>query len=174
MPQAQDQQFTMTVRYYFLPMLTILAGASDIDGDELSIEKRAYTGADGVLVSIMRRHLYSFAITNENFNGDVQFSFDVSDGTGLTAAHIDVSVTPENDPPVAGSTVIQFKKMAKSRSVMNVISEPSSDVEGDVVSSSVTYAGDDGSFVDNGNGTYTTRQMKTLTERHLTRRYIRR
>ncbi|MCW0470081.1 cadherin-like domain-containing protein [Vibrio chagasii] len=37
---------------------------------------------------------YSFA-PNENFNGDVNFSFDVSDGTDTVSANIDVTVTPE-------------------------------------------------------------------------------
>ena len=154
LPQAQDQQFTIEEDGTLLfTDEDLLAGASDIDGDELSIENVLYTGADGVL-SDNGDGTYSFA-PNENFNGDVQFSFDVSDGTGSTAAHIDVSVTPENDPPVAGSTAYTVQEDGQITISDEQLLANSSDVEGDVALSSVTYAGDDGSFVDNGNGTYT-------------------
>ncbi|WP_060981415.1 tandem-95 repeat protein [Vibrio splendidus] len=154
LPQAQDQQFTIEEDGTLLfTDEDLLAGASDIDGDELSIENVLYTGADGVL-SDNGDGTYSFA-PNENFNGDVQFSFDVSDGTGSTAAVIDVSVTPENDPPVAGSTSYTVQEDGQITISDEQLLANSSDVEGDVSLSGVTYSGDDGSFVDNGNGTYT-------------------
>ncbi|MEZ8276958.1 tandem-95 repeat protein [Vibrio cyclitrophicus] len=154
LPQAQDQQFTIEEDGTLLfTDEDLLVGASDIDGDELSIENVLYTGADGVL-SDNGDGTYSFA-PNENFNGDVQFSFDVSDGTGSTAAVIDVSVTPENDPPVAGSTSYTVQEDGQITISDEQLLANSSDVEGDVALSSVSYTGDDGSFVDNGNGTYT-------------------
>ncbi|CAK2998293.1 Carboxypeptidase family protein [Vibrio crassostreae] len=154
LPQAQDQQFTIEEDGTLLfTDEDLLAGASDIDGDELSIENVLYTGADGVL-SDNGDGTYSFA-PNENFNGDVQFSFDVSDGTGSTAVVIDVSVTPENDPPVAGSTSYTVQEDGQITISDEQLLANSSDVEGDVALSSVSYTGDDGSFVDNGNGTYT-------------------
>ncbi|MEZ8832204.1 tandem-95 repeat protein [Vibrio cyclitrophicus] len=154
LPQAQDQQFSIEEDgTLLLTDADLLAGASDIDGDELSIENVLYTGADGVL-SDNGDGTYSFA-PNENFNGDVQFSFDVSDGTGSTAAVIDVSVTPENDPPVAGSTSYTVQEDGQITISDEQLLANSFDVEGEVALSSVTYAGDDGSFVDNGNGTYT-------------------
>ncbi|MDL5028942.1 tandem-95 repeat protein [Vibrio sp. TMPB1044] len=154
LPQAQDQQFTIEEDGTLLfTDEDLLAGASDIEGDELSIENVLYTGADGVL-SDNGDGTYSFA-PNENFNGDVQFSFDVSDGTGSTAAVIDVSVTPENDPPVAGSTAYTVQEDGQITISAEQLLANSSDVEGDVSLSSVSYGGDDGSFVDNGNGTFT-------------------
>ncbi|WP_420031229.1 tandem-95 repeat protein [Vibrio toranzoniae] len=154
LPQAQDQQFTIEEDGILLfTDEDLLAGASDIDGDELSIENVLYTGADGVL-SDNGDGTYSFA-PNENFNGDVQFSFDVSDGTDLTSAVIDVSVTPENDPPIAGSTSYTLQEDGQITISDEQLLANSSDVEGDVSLSGVTYSGDDGSFVDNGNGTYT-------------------
>ncbi|MFM2607725.1 tandem-95 repeat protein [Vibrio chagasii] len=154
LPQAQDQQFTIEEDGTLLfTDEDLLAGASDVDGDELSIENVLYTGADGVL-SDNGDGTYSFA-PNENFNGDVQFSFDVSDGTGSTAAVIDVSVTPENDPPVAGSTAYTVQEDGQITISAEQLLANSSDVEGDVSLSSVSYGGDDGTFVDNGNGTFT-------------------
>ncbi|TKF25538.1 tandem-95 repeat protein, partial [Vibrio kanaloae] len=154
LPQAQDQQFTIEEDGTLLfTDADLLAGASDIDGDELSIENVLYTGADGVL-SDNGDGTYSFA-PNENFNGDVQFSFDVSDGTDSTSAVIDVSVTPENDPPVAGSTSYTVQEDGQITISDEQLLANSSDVEGDVSLSGVSYSGDEGSFVDNGNGTYT-------------------
>ncbi|UOE82327.1 tandem-95 repeat protein [Vibrio splendidus] len=154
LPQAQDQQFTIEEDGTLLfTDADLLAGASDIDGDELSIENVLYTGADGVL-SDNGDGTYSFA-PNENFNGDVQFSFDVSEGTDSTSAVIDVSVTPENDPPVAGSTSYTVQEDGQITISDEQLLANSSDVEGDVSLSGVSYSGDDGSFVDNGNGTYT-------------------
>ncbi|MDF5371889.1 tandem-95 repeat protein, partial [Vibrio parahaemolyticus] len=131
----------------------LLEGASDIDGDDLSIENVLYTGADGVLTD-NGDGTYSFA-PNENFNGDVQFTFDVSDGTGSTPAFIDVSVTPVNDPPVAGSTSYTVQEDGQITISDEQLLANSSDVEGDVALANVSYSGNDGSFVDNGDGTYT-------------------
>ncbi|NMS58634.1 cadherin-like domain-containing protein, partial [Vibrio parahaemolyticus] len=103
LPQPEDQAFTIGEDGVLLfTDEDLLDGATDIDGDNLSVEGVTYTGADGVLTD-NGDGTYSFA-PNENFNGDVNFTFDVSDGTDTVTANIDVSVTPENDPPVAGST----------------------------------------------------------------------
>ena len=104
-PEAQDQAFTVNED----GVLTfndqdLLTGATDIEGDDLSVEGVTYTGADGVLTD-NGDGTYSFA-PNENFNGDVNFTFDVSDGTDTVTANVDVSVTPENDPPVARQHVL--------------------------------------------------------------------
>ncbi|MCS0432639.1 tandem-95 repeat protein [Vibrio diabolicus] len=154
LPQAQDQQFTVEEDGTLLfTDADLLEGASDIDGDDLSIENVLYTGADGVLTD-NGDGTYSFA-PNENFNGDVQFTFDVSDGTGSTPAFIDVSVTPVNDPPVAGSTSYTVQEDGQITISDEQLLANSSDVEGDVALANVSYSGSDGSFVDNGDGTYT-------------------
>ncbi|ENK3142967.1 tandem-95 repeat protein [Vibrio alginolyticus] len=154
LPQAQDQQFTVEEDGTLLfTDADLLEGASDIDGDDLSIENVLYTGADGVLTD-NGDGTYSFA-PNENFNGDVQFTFDVSDGTGSTPAFIDVSVTPVNDPPVAGFTSYTVQEDGQITISDEQLLANSSDVEGDVALANVSYSGNDGSFVDNGDGTYT-------------------
>ncbi|MDF5436543.1 cadherin-like domain-containing protein, partial [Vibrio parahaemolyticus] len=96
---------------------------------------------------------YSFA-PNENFNGDVNFTFDVSDGTDTVTANIDVSVTPENDPPVAGSTSYTVHEDNSITISDEQLLANSSDIEGDVSIDSVSYSGSDGIFTDNGDGTF--------------------
>ena len=81
----------------------LLSGASDIDGDTLSISDVSYSGAEGVFTD-NGDGTYEFT-PNENFNGEVSLDFTVSDGNGGTAdANIDVTVNDINDAPVAGST----------------------------------------------------------------------
>ncbi|HHF3214108.1 TPA: cadherin-like domain-containing protein, partial [Vibrio diabolicus] len=154
LPQPEDQAFTIGED----GVLTftdqdLLDGATDIDGDDLSVEGVTYTGADGVLTD-NGDGTYSFA-PNENFNGDVNFTFDVSDGTDTVTANIDVSVTPENDPPVAGSTSYTVHEDNSITISDEQLLANSSDIEGGVDISSVTYSGNDGVFQDNGDGTYT-------------------
>ncbi|WP_447034976.1 tandem-95 repeat protein, partial [Vibrio alginolyticus] len=154
LPQPEDQAFTIGEDGVLLfTDEDLLDGATDIDGDDLSVEGVTYTGADGVLTD-NGDGSYSFA-PNENFNGDVNFTFDVSDGTDTTSANIEVSVTPENDPPVAGSTSYTVHEDNSITISDEQLLANSSDIEGDVDISSVTYSGNDGVFQDNGDGTYT-------------------
>ncbi|MEZ8638943.1 cadherin-like domain-containing protein, partial [Vibrio splendidus] len=78
----------------------LLTGATDIEGDNLTVEGVTYDGGDGILTD-NGNGTYTFA-PNENFNGDVNFGFDVSDGTDTVSANIDVSVTAVDDAPVSG------------------------------------------------------------------------
>ncbi|WP_423251982.1 tandem-95 repeat protein [Vibrio alginolyticus] len=154
LPQPEDQAFTIGEDGVLLfTDEDLLDGATDIDGDNLSVEGVTYTGADGVLTD-NGDGTYSFA-PNENFNGDVNFTFDVSDGTDTVTANIDVSVTPENDPPVAGSTSYTVHEDNSITISNEQLLANSSDVEGEVAIDSVSYSGADGVFQDNGDGTYT-------------------
>ncbi|GAK21698.1 RTX toxin [Vibrio sp. JCM 19052] len=154
LPVPQDQQFSVeedgTLQF---TDADLLAGATDIDGDNLTVDGISYTGSDGVLTD-HGDGTYTFA-PNENFNGDVSFSFDVSDGTETVPANVDVSVTPVNDPPVAGSTSYTVDEDNAITISDEQLLANSSDVEGAVSIDSVTYSGTDGVFQDNGDGTYT-------------------
>ena len=89
----------------------LLIGAADIDGDTLTIEEVTYTGSDGVLTD-NGDGTYSFA-PNENFNGEVDLTYSVSDGTTTTEADIDITVNDINDAPVAVRLATLCKKMAQ-------------------------------------------------------------
>ncbi|MGR5269531.1 tandem-95 repeat protein, partial [Vibrio astriarenae] len=154
LPEPQDQEFTVQED----GVLTftdahLLRGASDIEGDNLTVEGISYEGTDGVLTD-NGNGTYSFA-PNENFNSDVEFSFNVSDGTDTVSANVNVQVTEVNDPPVAGSTSYTVNEDSSITISNEQLLANSSDVEGEVAIDSVTYSGTDGVFADNGDGTYT-------------------
>ncbi|MDG2932875.1 cadherin-like domain-containing protein, partial [Vibrio parahaemolyticus] len=131
LPVPQDQQFSVeedgTLQF---TDADLLAGATDIDGDNLTVDGISYTGSDGVLTD-HGDGTYTFA-PNENFNGDVSFSFGVSDGTETVPANVDVSVTPVNDPPVAGSTSYTVHEDNSITISDEQLLANSSDIEGDV------------------------------------------
>ncbi|MDN2483094.1 tandem-95 repeat protein [Vibrio agarivorans] len=154
LPVPQDQSFTVQEDGILTFTDThLLRGATDIEGDELTVESIHYDGADGILTN-NGDGTYSFA-PNENFNGDVSFSFNVSDGTDSVSANIDVSVTPQNDPPVAGHTAYTVEEDKSITISDEQLLANSFDIEGDVVIDTVSYSGTDGVFVNNGDGTYT-------------------
>ncbi|WP_198929129.1 tandem-95 repeat protein, partial [Vibrio cyclitrophicus] len=94
--EVEDQNFTLeedgTLTFTDADLLT---GATDIDGDDLSISEVIYSGTDGVFTD-NGDGTYSFA-PNENFNGDVSLDFIVTDGTEPVAANMNVTVTEVND-----------------------------------------------------------------------------
>ncbi|WP_156504190.1 tandem-95 repeat protein, partial [Oleiphilus sp. HI0066] len=70
LPVAQDQNFQMNEDGTItLTDGDLLAGASDVDGDTLSISDVTYTGTDGIFTD-NGDDTYTFA-PNENFNGNV-------------------------------------------------------------------------------------------------------
>ena len=107
----------------------LLTGATDIEGDNLTVEGVTYDGGDGILTD-NGNGTYTFA-PNENFNGDVNFSFDVSDGTDTVAANIDVSVTAVDDAPVSGDLAYSVDEDGSIRLSQEQLLSQASDVEGD-------------------------------------------
>ncbi|AGV20411.1 hypothetical protein N646_4602 [Vibrio alginolyticus NBRC 15630 = ATCC 17749] len=112
----------------------LLAGATDIEGDNLTVEGVSYDGGDGILTD-NGNGTYTFA-PNENFNGDVNFSFDVSDGTDTVSANIDVSVTPVDDAPVSGNLAYSVDEDGSIRLSQEQLLSQASDVEGDALTAS--------------------------------------
>ncbi|MDF5565517.1 cadherin-like domain-containing protein, partial [Vibrio parahaemolyticus] len=109
----------------------LLTGATDIEGDNLTVEGVSYDGGDGILTD-NGNGTYTFA-PNENFNGDVNFSFDVSDGTDTVSANIDVSVTPVDDAPVSGNLAYSVDEDGSIRLSQEQLLSQASDVEGDAL-----------------------------------------
>merc|ERR1711879_1004239 len=72
---------------------SLLANASDVDGDTLSVQNLS---ADGGTLTDNGDGTWSFT-PDENFNGEVNLSYDVSDGTTTTATTGTIEVAEVND-----------------------------------------------------------------------------
>ncbi|MDR9826884.1 tandem-95 repeat protein, partial [Vibrio sp. FNV 38] len=155
LPQPQDQAFSMeedgTLTFTDADLLT---GATDIDGDDLSVEGVTYSGTDGILTD-NGNGTYSFA-PNENFNGDVEFSFDVNDGTDTVSANIDVSVTPIDDAPtVDGNLSYTVNEDGEITISQEQLLSNASDVEGDDLTASNLSVDGNADVTVNSDGSFT-------------------
>ncbi|MEZ9624064.1 tandem-95 repeat protein, partial [Vibrio sp. 10N.261.55.F6] len=154
LPVPQDQQFSVeedgTLIFTDADLLT---GATDIEGDNLTVEGVTYDGGDGILTD-NGNGTYTFA-PNENFNGDVNFGFDVSDGTDTVSANIDVSVTAVDDAPVSGDLAYSIDEDGSIRLSQEQLLSQASDVEGDDLTASGLTVDGDATVVANDDGSFT-------------------
>jgi hypothetical protein len=78
----------------------LLVNATDVDNDTLTISGVGYSGNQGTLTQNQDGTSYTFTPA-PNFNGDLQLSFTVNDGTVNTTANIYLKVESVNDGPKA-------------------------------------------------------------------------
>ncbi|MFN6461375.1 MAG: cadherin-like domain-containing protein [Nostoc sp. DedVER02] len=129
----------------------LLAGFSDVDaGDTLSVTN--LTATNGALVN-NNNGTYTFT-PNANFNGTVNLTYDVTDGTAtLTGQTQAFSVTPVNDAPVAvDDTATTFFGTTVNISVATLLANDS-DVDSTSLSITGVSGATNGTAVLNNNGT---------------------
>ncbi|WP_156493253.1 cadherin-like domain-containing protein, partial [Oleiphilus sp. HI0125] len=156
LPVAQDQNFQMNEDGTItLTDGDLLTGASDVDGDTLSISDVAYTGTDGIFTD-NGDDTYTFA-PNENFNGNVTVDFTVSDGQGGTdTAQANIVVVPVNDPPVSGDLAYAIDEDGSITLSQEQLLAQASDVDGDTLTAlNLQTANPELTITDNGDGTFT-------------------
>ncbi|WP_417820356.1 cadherin-like domain-containing protein [Terasakiella sp.] len=129
----------------------LLANASDVDGDNLSVQNLS---ADGGTLTDNGDGTWTFEPA-EDFNGSIDLSYDVSDGTTTTAAGGTIEVAAVNDAAV----VSEDTSFAMNEDGTITISEDqllanASDVDGDTLSVQ-NLSADGGTLTDNGDGTWT-------------------
>ena len=88
----------------------LLEGATDVDGDTLSVENLVVNGGEGTLTGPGADGNYSYQ-PSANFSGNVSLSYDVSDGTASVAQTASVAVagvadTPDLNTGVTGVTEV--------------------------------------------------------------------
>ncbi|NMT03547.1 tandem-95 repeat protein, partial [Vibrio parahaemolyticus] len=74
----------------------LLSQASDIEGDDLTASDLTVDGN----ATVTANDDGSFTITPDaDFNGDITFTFDVSDGDDVVSTNLELLVSPVNDAP---------------------------------------------------------------------------
>ena len=133
----------------------LLAQASDVDGDGLTASGLMVNDNDNATVT--ENDDGSFTITPDaNFNGDIDITFNITDGNNTIQVSPDFTVNPVNDLPQVPDQQFTIEEdgtlIFTDANLLNTVT----DIEGDSLSvKSVSYDGSDGIFMDYGNGTYT-------------------
>ncbi|NVJ90762.1 MAG: cadherin-like domain-containing protein, partial [Methylocystaceae bacterium] len=141
---AEDNSFTITEE-------DLLANATDVEGDTLSVTD--LTADSGTLVD-NGDGTWTFT-PDENFNGDVNLSYNVSDGQDLTPAEGTIAVEAVNDAAViTGETTFDVNEDGTITISEADLLANATDVDGDTLNI-VNLNVDDGTLTDNGDGTWT-------------------
>jgi len=133
----------------------LLANAQDVDGDTLSIVGLQLTGGSGVL-SDNGDGTWTFTPTAD-WNGEVSFSYGVSDGSVTVPNTATLTVTPVNDAPdVQPITLPSINEDGSLTFSATELLAGAQDSDGDTLSVvDLQLASGDGVLTDNGNGTWT-------------------
>ncbi len=76
--------------------IDVLSNDSDVDGDKLSIESASVPKEQGTVEVVNGKLVFTPA---ENFNGDAEITYTVTDGALTDEAKVSVTVNPVNDAP---------------------------------------------------------------------------
>ncbi|EJE4224153.1 tandem-95 repeat protein [Vibrio parahaemolyticus] len=76
--------------------IDVLSNDTDVDGDKLSIQSATVPEAQGKVEIVDGKLVFTPA---ENFNGDVEITYTVTDGQLIDEAKVTVTVNPVNDAP---------------------------------------------------------------------------
>ncbi|WP_454441551.1 tandem-95 repeat protein [Vibrio bathopelagicus] len=131
----------------------LLANASDVNGDDLIATNLTVVNGNA---SVIENEDGSYTITPDaNVNGEIELSFDVSDGTHVVAGDLQLNVTPVNDGPTVSGTVSASTKEDNEITLsLEELLANADDVEGDELSVS-DFQVENGSIMDNGDDTFT-------------------
>ncbi|WP_373275594.1 tandem-95 repeat protein [Vibrio diabolicus] len=83
-------------------VIDVLANDSDIEGDDLSITSASVSEKQGIVEIVDGKLVFTPA---ENFNGDAEITYTVTDGSLTDEATVKVTVNEVNDTPVIESSI---------------------------------------------------------------------
>ena len=131
--------------------IDVVGNDEDPDGDDLTITAASVPADQGTVEIVGNELVFTPA---ENFNGDVTITYSITDGNGGTSsAEVAVTVNAVNDDPVA---VDDIETTDEDVAVVVDLLGNDTDVDGDDLSiASVSVPADQGTVVDNGDGTVT-------------------
>jgi CSLREA domain-containing protein len=123
--------------------LSVLGNDGDLDGDPLTVQS-VTQGAHGVVTTDGTTVTYT---PDPDWSGTDTFSYTVSDGTATDIGTVTLTVTPVNDPPVAGDDAAST---AEDAAVGVDVLSNDSDVDGDPISVQSVTQGTNGSVTTDG------------------------
>jgi hypothetical protein len=161
-PIAQDDQLTV-LEDASVTSTNVILNDSDIDGDDLMITDVSSDGSGTVAINA---DTISIDYTPEaNFNGNETITYTLSDGELTATATLTISVTAQNDAPVAEDGTITLIQGNTENVILNATdidnNELSFNIEEQPVNGSVTIDGNVATFT--ANESYTGSDSFTFT-----------
>ncbi|MCQ9245752.1 tandem-95 repeat protein [Vibrio chemaguriensis] len=99
-PMAKDD--TATTQEDIAVTIDVLPNDTDVDGDKLSIESASLPKEQGTVEVVNGKLVFTPA---ENFNGDAEITYTITDGVLTDQATVNVTVNAVNDTPVVESNI---------------------------------------------------------------------
>lgn len=136
----------------------ILAQASDLDGDELSLESISVKSPQNAQLQQQPDGMYHL-VTSQDFNGLVELAYEITDGEATAEGSLNVDVIPVNDAPFNdGNASLTTNEDGAftfdSSDMLNLFGDI--DTDNLVISRIIMPDGEDGGDLnDNGDGTWT-------------------
>ncbi len=136
----------------------ILAQASDLDGDELTLESISVKSPQNAQLQQQPDGMYHL-VTSQDFNGLVELAYEISDGEATAEGSLNVDVIPVNDAPFNdGNAFLTTNEDGAftfdSSDMLDLFGDI--DTENLVISRIIMPDGEDGGDLnDNGDGTWT-------------------
>ena len=126
-------------------VIDVLSNDTDINGNTLSL---VTASADNGFVTINADNTLTYT-PNTDFYGTDSINYEITDGVASATGIVSVTVSPENDDPVAVSDLVHVD--GSTTSILDVLANDI-DVDGDVLSITSASA-DNGAVVINADGT---------------------
>ncbi|MDF5393272.1 tandem-95 repeat protein, partial [Vibrio parahaemolyticus] len=131
----------------------LLENASDQDGDDLYATALETNDPNA---SIVDNGDGTFTVTpSQHFNGDIEFTYEVSDGELSVANEMTLTVNPVNDIPIVAPGMYHIEEDGSILFTQEDLLSGAIDIDGDDLTvTSINYSGDEGTVTDNGDGTF--------------------
>ncbi|MBO6949191.1 MAG: tandem-95 repeat protein, partial [Rhodospirillales bacterium] len=130
----------------------LLVNDSDLDGDTLTVTQIQQPD-DGL---ITQNDDGSLTFTpNENWDGSTEFTYTITDGNSTATAQVTITSEGVNDPPVAVDDAFSGTENTQIVITTDQLLSNDSDPEGDSLTIVDFDQPENGTIVDNGDGTYT-------------------
>ncbi|HHF3029707.1 TPA: tandem-95 repeat protein [Vibrio diabolicus] len=126
-PVAKDD--TATTQEDIAVTIDVLPNDTDVDGDKLSIQSASVPEAQGKVEIVDGKLVFTPA---ENFNGDAEITYTITDGSLTDQATVNVTVNAVNDTPVVESSIAD-QTLAEDFTPYTIdLNTAFSDVDGDL------------------------------------------